>query len=101
MKQTAYDVFVAQNSKQASAAPQQVTKSAADAVWENSYWETMAKQAAVSEAKQAENLFNAVFEDRTEKLAAADPWYGQFLHQQAEKQAFNQAFESTIAQYQQ
>lgn len=91
---TPFDVFMSQHAQPAQ--PVQATKAAADAQFENAYWDEMAKLASQHEAASAEELFNAAFEDQTQKLAAADPEYAHILEAEQVKMAFNQGFEQVV-----
>lgn len=69
------------------------------AAFENAYWETMAKNASLVERDQAKNLFNAAFDDRIAKYAAADPEFAVQWQGELEKAAFNESFEATLNQF--
>jgi hypothetical protein len=69
------------------------------AAFENAYWNTMAKAAGTVEAQQGRDLFNAAFDDRIAKYAAADPEFGAEWQAELEKAAFNQAVEATLNQH--
>lgn len=77
----------------------QMEKSAQQVAFENAYWNTIVEKSAAMEQQATENLFNAAFAAQQEKLAALDPAYGEFLHQQEVKQAFDEQFYATCAQY--
>lgn len=64
------------------------------------YQQEMLKQAAIYEAQQTEDLFEAAFNNHIAKLAAADPEYAAILEmEQAKTAAFQYAYEATLAQY--
>lgn len=74
-------------------------KSDYDVAFENAYWDELTKQASSYENAQIENLFDAVFNDRIEKLAALDPEFAAILGEHQVKQAFDNAFYETCAAY--
>ena len=97
---TPFDVYMSQfegpNGPNGGKGGNFATKSAADAEFENAYWDEMTKLASQHESNSAEALFNAVFEDQTQKLAAYDPEYAEILEAEQVKMAFNQGFEELL-----
>lgn len=74
-------------------------KSAYDIAFENAYWDELAKQASAYENSQTEQLFDAAFNSRIEKLAAHDPEFAAILGDHQVKMAFDNSFYQTCAQY--
>lgn len=68
------------------------------AAFENAYWNTMAKSAALVEQEQSRLLFNAAFDNQIEKYASVDPDFAVQWQTELEKAAFNNAVEATLNQ---
>lgn len=69
---------------------------AEEIAFQAAYWNTMAKNAAAVEQDQTKNLFNAAFDNRIAKYAAADPEFGAHWQAELEKAAFNESVEATL-----
>lgn len=72
-------------------------KTIEQAVAENAYWDQVVQKQAADTFYS--DLFDAAFESQTEKLAALDPAYAAMLFEEQQKQAFNQAYAETLAQF--